>query len=245
MFSIFKPKSPILKDLLVGYTDIHSHILFGIDDGAENKENSEFLMNSFIDFGFKNAIATPHTIKDVWDNTSEGITNKYKEVQQVLPELSSKLNLRVASEYLMDDSFMQLFQSEKLLTLKDDYVLVEMSYVNPPIQLYDILFELQMAGYKPVLAHPERYLFYHFDFNQYEKLKTAGCVFQMNLLSAVGYYGPSVAKVVDRLLSDGMIDFVGTDAHHEKHIKAFEGRVLVKNLNPLKEAIKNNSFFEK
>src|SRR5690554_6366383 len=120
-----------------------------------------------------------------------------------------------------------------------------MSYLNPPSKLYDILFELQMAGYKPVLAHPERYLFYHFDFNQYEKLKTAGCVFQMNLLSAVGYYGHNIAKVADKLLSAGMIDSVGTAAHHEQHIKAFEGRVLVKNLNPLKEAIKNNSFFEK
>lgn len=244
MFSIFRPKSPALKDLLVGYTDIHSHLLFGIDDGAETEQDSKFLMNSFVDFGFKNAIATPHTIKDLWDNTKEGITTKYQEVQQVLPDLSAKLNLRVASEYLMDDSFMQLFQSEKLLTLKDDYVLVEMSYVNPPIQLYDIIFDLQMTGYKPVLAHPERYLFYHFDFEQYKKLKSAGCLFQLNLLSAVGYYGPNIAKVADRLLSEKMIDFVGTDAHHEKHIKAFESRVMVKNLNPLKEAIKNNSFFE-
>jgi len=243
MFSIFKQKKPFLKDLTTDFTDIHSHILFGIDDGAKTIEESEFLMKSLKELGFKNVITTPHTLKDVWNNTSETITSKYHQVKELLPELSEKLNLRVASEYLMDDSFARLFESEKLLTLKDNYVLVEMSYLNAPLQLYDIIFDLQVAGYKPVLAHPERYLFYHKNFDEYKKLKNAGCFFQINLLSTVGYYGESVAKVTDRLLSDAVVDFAGSDVHHLQHLNSFGKELKIKNTDALKEAIKNNDFF--
>jgi len=243
MLSIFKHKKPFLKDLTEGFTDIHSHVLFGIDDGAVTPEDSEFLLNSFVDLGFKNAITTPHTLKDVWNNTSQTIISKYNEVQGLLPELSSRLNLRVASEYLMDDSFVRLFESEQLLTLKDNHVLVEMSYLNAPIQLYDIIFELQVAGYKPVLAHPERYLFYHRNFEEYKKLKLSGCALQLNLLSTVGYYGVNITKIADRLLSEGLIDFTGSDAHHLQHILSFEKELKIKNIDALKEVIKNNDFF--
>lgn len=244
MFSIFKPKKPFLKDLTVDFVDIHSHVLFGIDDGAKVIEDSSSLMQSFVDLGFKRATTTPHTYPGVWENSYEDITSKLKEVQELLPELTSKLDLKVATEYLMDDQFVQRFQSEKLLTLKDNYVLVEMSYINAPIQLYEIIFELQVAGYKPVLAHPERYLFYHHNFNEYHKLKNSGCLFQINLLSTMGFYGENISKAADQLLAAGLIDFAGSDVHNRTHIRCFESVLKIKNIDPLKQAIKNNNFFE-
>lgn len=144
----------------------------------------------------------------------------------------------------MDDQFVKLFQSQQLLTLKDNYVLVEMSYINAPIQLYSILFDLQVAGYIPVLAHPERYLFYHKNFNEYHKLKKAGCLFQLNLLAVVGYYGENIAKIAELLLQKGMYDYVGSDVHHDNHIVAFDQKVKLKDLNPLKDIITNNQFFK-
>jgi len=113
---------------------------------------------------------------------------------------------------------------------------VELSYLNPPIQLYNILFDLQIAGYRPVLAHPERYLYYHQQFRDYEKLKNAGCQFQLNLLSTVGYYGVEVAKAAENLLKKGMIDYVGSDVHHGNHIKAFSNKILLKDAAPLKKS---------
>jgi tyrosine-protein phosphatase YwqE len=118
-----------------------------------------------------------------------------------------------------------------------------MSYINPPIQLYEIVFDLQVAGYIPVLAHPERYLFYHSNFDEYQKLKRAGCLFQLNLAAVVGYYGESIAKIAEKLLQKGMYNFVGSDVHHNNHVAAFEQKVRVKDLNPLKEIISNNQFF--
>lgn len=119
-----------------------------------------------------------------------------------------------------------------------------MSYLNAPINLFDILFDLQVAGYTPILAHPERYLFYHQQFDSYKKLKNAGCKFQLNLLSTVGYYGKEVKNVADQLLKEGLIDFVGSDVHHNKHLNAFQSKIEIKNTDALKNAIRNNDYFK-
>lgn len=244
MFSFFKSK-PILKELIpANYIDIHSHLLPGIDDGAKTIDHSKEILENMIGFNFEEVITTPHTIKTVWNNTPETINSAKNKVEKELPDLYKKVTLRAASEYLMDDNFVTLFKSEKLLTLKDNYVLVEMSYLNPPINLYDILFELQLEGYQPVLAHPERYNFYHSNFDEYAKLKKAGCLFQMNLLSSVGYYGKGVTDTADKLLESSLIDFTGSDIHHTNHIKAFENKLKIKSIAPLEKAMLRNSFFK-
>ena len=244
MFSIFKSK-PVLRELIPNnYVDIHSHILPGIDDGAKNNKDSQFILTEMKKLGFKKAITTPHTIKNVWDNSKTDIENTYAKLKADLPNQTQDLQLKVASEYFMDENFLELFKSESLLTLKENCVLVEMSYLNPPIQLFEILFELQLKGYKPVLAHPERYNFYHNNFKVYEQLKKAGCFFQMNLLSSVGYYGKDVAITADKLLEKGLIDFVGSDIHHENHIKSFENKIIIKNVSELEKTINANIYFE-
>lgn len=244
MFSLFKSK-PKLADLIPdGYVDIHSHLLPGIDDGAKNIDDSKTILEAMIGFGFTKVITTPHTIKTVWNNTKESINEAKGKVIQSLPELSNNVLLHAASEYMMDENFVALFQSEKLLTLKDNYVLVEMSYLNPPIQLYDILFELQLAGYKPILAHPERYSFYHTNFKEYEKLKKAGCLFQMNLLATVGYYGKEVNETTNKLLEHDLYDFTGSDIHHQNHIDSFHSKMTVKSIKNLENLLQKNSFFK-
>lgn len=240
----FITKKPFLKDLIPdNHVDIHSHILPGIDDGAQSIEDSIFLLDELRKMGVEQFITTPHVMKGVWENTRESITDTHSATVENLKNTPYGYPFRAAAEYLMDANFMALFQTEPLLTLKDNYVLVEMSYINPPIQLYDIIFELQVAGYQPVLAHPERYNFYHHSFAEYEKLKHAGCMFQLNLLSTIGYYGVDVAKIAEKLIAKGMIDFVGTDAHHQNHINGFTKRMLYHPLPSLKEAIAHNQFF--
>lgn len=244
MISFFKSKA-FLKDLIpTGFVDIHSHLLFGIDDGAKTSEDTKFLLESMLAMGFGKIITTPHTTPYIWDNTKDMIVDRYEEVKVVLPELTKSVSLRVASEYLMDDSFSKRIQSERLLTLQGDYVLVEMSYINPPIQLFDILFELKSAGYQIVLAHPERYNFYHNNLEIYKKLKKVGCLFQLNLLSVTGYYGAKVAETAEYLLKSAMIDFVGSDIHHSNHIKGFESKLKIKDKMPLIEAFAANKIFD-
>ena len=244
MFTLFKSK-PILKDLIPNnHVDIHSHLLPGIDDGAKSFEDTLGLTQSLQNFGISQFITTPHIIQHVWDNTREQIITTKNNTVEALAKNNITIPFQAAAEYLMDDQFVKLLQSNDLLTLKDNYVLVEISYINAPIQLYSILFDLRVAGYIPVLAHPERYLFYHKNFSEYEKLKKAGCLFQLNLLAVVGYYGENIAKIADTLLQKGMYDFVGSDVHHSKHIAAFNDKVKLKDVAPLKEIIGNNQFFK-
>ena len=244
MFTLFRSK-PILKDLIPEHhIDIHSHLLSGIDDGARTFEDTLRLTKALQNIGVSEFITTPHIIQHVWENTHEQIQNKKAITVLELEKNNITVPFSAAAEYLMDDQFVRLFESRDLLTLKANYVLVEMSYMNPPIQLYSILFDLQVAGYIPVLAHPERYLFYHNNFKEYLKLKRAGCLFQLNLLSVVGYYGTGITKIAEQLLQNGMYDYVGSDVHHDNHIAAFEQKVNVKDITPLKEAIANNQFFK-
>lgn len=242
MFGFYKKKK-VLKDIIPNdFVDIHSHLLYGLDDGAKSIEDTKFLIQELQNIGFTQFITTPHTTPLVWENTKEGILNQY---EKVLGELSlNSSSLRVASEYLMDDSFLKRLETEKLLTLKDNYVLVEMSYINPPIQLYEIILELNSQGYQPVLAHPERYNFYKNDYGSFKRLKQAGCLFQMNLLSATGYYGSGITEVADYLLKENMYDFVGSDIHHKKHLEAFSSKIKLKNMDVLEKLVHKNTFFK-
>lgn len=243
MLSFFKSK-PLLKDLIPdNHVDIHSHLLPGIDDGARTFEDTLRLTKALQGFGISQCITTPHIIQNVWDNSATLIKEKETETISELKKHQITIPFRAAAEYMLDDHFVHLFQSEKLLTLKDNYVLVEMSYINPPIQLYSILFELQLAGYIPVLAHPERYVFYHNNFDEYKKIKKAGCLFQLNTSSVVGYYGEAINKIADKLLQKGLYNFVGSDLHHDNHAATFERKIKVHDLSPLKEAMANNQFF--
>lgn len=245
MIHFFRQNKPILRDLIPdNYIDIHSHLLPGIDDGASTIEDTTALICGLREIGFKKFITTPHIMGDVWKNTSADINQKLVSTISSLPIPDIQNTLKAAAEYMMDAEFWELFKREPLLTLKDNYVLVEISYLHPPIQLYDILFELQVARYQPILAHPERYLFYHDPtLSHYKKLKKAGCLFQMNLLSATGYYGERVAKTANLLLKNSMIDFVGSDVHHARHLDFINKRIVLKNPEYLTPIFQNNSFF--
>lgn len=239
-----KPK-PNLADLIPDdYVDIHSHLLPGIDDGAKDRENSLHLIQSLQQYGFSQFITTPHILPGVWNNTREGIQETESATLPFLNKNGATMPFKAAAEYLMDDSFLKLIKSSPLLTIKDNYVLVEMSYLNPPMQLYDIIFELQLAGYKPILAHPERYIFYYNKFEEYSRLKKAGCVFQINLLSVTGYYGKQVLSLAEKLLENKLIDFAGSDVHHERHLESIKNKVLVKHHDQLAGILKNNSYFK-
>lgn len=216
----------------------------GIDDGAKTIDDTIALIDGLSKAGCAGLITTPHVMRSVWDNSKESIEQKLSETKQLLAECGINIPIRAAAEYLLDANFAELFKTEPLLTIKDNFVLVEMSYINPPLQLFEFLFELQVAGYTPILAHPERYAFYHKNFDKYEQLKNAGCYFQLNLLSTVGYYGEGVFKAAEKLLKRGMIDFTGSDAHHSKHIAALSKRVMLKDTTALTRAVANNETFK-
>ncbi|MCB9036051.1 MAG: hypothetical protein H6557_05460 [Lewinellaceae bacterium] len=214
MFNILKRK-PKLPDYSFLGVDLHSHLLPGIDDGARSIGHSLALIEMLHNLGFHTLITTPHVMAEMYTNNPEIINYKHQEVLAALKEKEADVKLHAAAEYLMDEGFGDKIESGRLLTLPGKRVLVEMSFFAAPPMLEDYLFRLQTKGYRPVLAHPERYLFLKGDLKKYRELKDRGCEFQLNLLSLGGYYGKPTRENAFELLEAGLIDFLASDLHHE------------------------------
>lgn len=241
MFSFLKKKVQ-LKDYLSGFVDIHNHILPGIDDGAGSIEDSISLIRKFSEIGVKEFIATPHIMNDYYPNTPETINTALVDVKKALQnEGLTEIRINAAAEYMIDQSFLELVQNGKLLTLKDNFVLVEMSYFQAPINLNEILFQLQTNKYRPVLAHPERYAFYHSrNLDMYKELKDRGCFFQLNILSLTGHYGKNIQETAFQLLDQQLIDYIGSDTHQMRHLdKLWEYKIEEKRAEQLKPILEN------
>jgi tyrosine-protein phosphatase YwqE len=203
-------------------TDMHSHFLPGIDDGAKTIEDSLQLIRAMIDMGYKSIITTPHIMIDYYPNTTETIGNALQQVKDALKENNIDIPIKAAAEYYIDEYFMQLIEKEPLLTIKDKEVLVEFSMLYEPPMLFDAIFRLQSMGYRPIIAHPERYLFFHQNFRKYRELQERGCRLQLNMLSIAGYYGRNIKAIADEMLAKNMYDYCGTDAHHDKHVNVLK-----------------------
>jgi protein-tyrosine phosphatase len=160
---------------------------------------------------------------DYYPNTTATIQNALQTVKDALQERKIDIPVKAAAEYYMDEYFLSLLEKgEPLLTIQNNEVLVEFSMMYEPLMLNDTIFKLQGCGYKPIIAHPERYIFFHRDINRYRDLKDKGCLLQLNMLSVSGYYGAHIKAIADQLLQMGMYDYCGSDMHHEKHANALK-----------------------
>lgn len=226
MFGIFKKKpSDETPAVLPVSTDIHSHILPGIDDGSPDIETSLRLVKGIYDIGIRTTVATPHIIGDMFRNTPETINAALSKLKEACATAGIDIAISAAAEYMLDDYFMKLLRTEAtLLTLHDKIILTEQSYAAPTTNLNEISFELVSRGYKPVMAHPERYFFYHNNYDEYSHLKDMGFILQVNLLSITGYYGKPVAKAAKYILENKLADLVGTDMHHDRHLAALRDK---------------------
>jgi len=224
MFFLKKRKTELKKpDYSLLKADMHSHLLPGIDDGSPDLETSINLIRGMQELGFKKLITTPHILWDIYKNTNAIILEKLEMVKNQLREERIDIQLEAAAEYFMDDHLGELLEKkEPLLTFGNKMVLVEFSMVSQPFELKKILFEMQMQGYQPVLAHPERYVYFERDKNIYDELKSAGYLFQLNALSLNGYYGNSVMKLARYLATKQYYDLIGTDLHHFSHLDALK-----------------------
>lgn len=222
LFSRFhKPKS--LKDLgyLQGKTDRHSHILSGVDDGIRTLENSLAALSYMEEHGVSEIWCTPHIMEDV-PNTTAFLKERFAELHSAY---NGPVKLHLAAEYMLDNMFEKRFRAQDLLTMENDVVLVETSTWTPPVNFYDVLEEIKSAGYRPMLAHPERYRY--LKQAGYEKLKEMGIRFQMNLPSIVGFYGETANNKALWLLEKGYYDEVGSDCHRLQTTKEqFERKAL-------------------
>lgn len=210
-------------DLSWLHTDMHSHLIPGIDDGAADISASLELIRGMVQLGYKKIVTTPHILWEVYPNTAEIIKRGLDELRKAVKEAGIPVELHAAAEYFIDDHFQeQLEKKIPLLTISENKVLVEFSMITAPLDLKEVLFEMQLQGYQPILAHPERYAYLTNRKSTYDELKDAGCLFQLNLLSLSGYYGSAVQELADYLIKKEYYNFAGTDLHGTRHLSALQ-----------------------
>lgn len=222
MFSFFKKRPKTTIDFSALKTDMHSHLIPGIDDGAPDIETSLQLIKGLYDLGYRKLITTPHVMADLYPNTPTMIEAGLAQVQTALQATNLDIEIEVAAEYLLDEAFDDKLKDGQLLAIAGKYILVEMSFIAPSPKLDQQLFRLQTKGYTPILAHPERYTYMASDLSAYQRLKERGCLLQLNSLSLSGYYGSDVKDIAIKLIKHQLIDFLGTDLHHARHLAALQ-----------------------
>lgn len=215
--------------------DIHSHLIPGIDDGCQTLEESLSLISEMIKMGFRKIITTPHIMGDYFQNDSTIIRQGLIMLQQEMVKHNLTIDIEAASEYYVDDHFLSLIEKNDLLWFGDKYVLIETNTINFNEYVRKAIFELGLAGYKPILAHPERYTYMWNNFNRYFELKDMGVYFQINLVSLSGFYNQRVKETAEKLIDENLVDFIGTDAHEIRYLEAFRQALSSRKMLKLSE----------
>jgi Capsular polysaccharide biosynthesis protein len=209
LFAHFLSKSGCRNfELLKDMTDIHSHYLPGVDDGMKTFEETSNAISTMVEYGVKNVYFTPHIMTEYSKNHPVFLRSQLDEFNNAMPKC---MNIRLAAEYMFDSSFSTHLENE-LLVMKDNHILVEMSYLDASPELNNFIYQLQIKDHSPILAHPERYMFMEKD--EYYHLKEKGVKFQLNMLSLSGVYGKRVYDVAWYLLQKGMYNYCATDIHN-------------------------------
>ena len=220
MFSIFNKKPTYNPFEIIG-TDIHSHLIPGIDDGSRSMKESVEMARGLKELGFRKIITTPHVIWDYYPNTAENINKGLELLRLELKRKNVDIEIEVAAEYMLDYEFKEKISKSKLLTFGEKYLMFELSFLSQPDFFSELTFNLQVEGYKLVFAHPERYQYFHKDFKEYENLKAKGIFFQINYISLLGAYGHQTKKTAEKMITENMVEFIGTDLHNPQQLHTF------------------------
>ena len=216
-------------------TDLHSHLIPNIDDGSKSMTQSIEMIKELKNLGFKKLITTPHTMSHRFPNTKDDILRNFDLLKEEVEKQNIDICLEVASEYYYDEHFMELIKNKELLTFGDNYVLFELSYTTPVFGIEQTIYELLKAGYKPVLAHPERYTYFSQNLEKYNQIKEAGLSFQINVNSTNNFYGKNAKKAVEYLINNGLVDFVGSDTHRPNYVDALKESINSKIFRKIEE----------
>lgn len=226
ILNLFKSsKSEEVKPLDLSWmsVDMHSHLIPGIDDGSQSLEESVALVRRLEGYGLRKLITTPHVMTEFYKNTPEIIHSGLERLKEELVKENISIEIGAAAEYYLDEIFLErITNGDKLLTFGKNHVLVETGFMSKPGMLLESFFQLEMAGYQPVLAHPERYLYLHQDMELLESMVDRNINFQLNLLSITGYYSKPVKKFAEKLIDEGLVKLVGTDCHNERYLDYME-----------------------
>lgn len=246
MFSIFKKKPKEPAELCFA-TDIHCHIVPGVDDGSPDAATSATLISRMQGWGIRRILASPHVTMNTFENDRTTIDPALASLRAELDSRGMAVNIGTHAEYRIDELFERRLAGNDLMLLPDSHILIENSFFQEPWNLDQIVFDLQVKGMRPILAHPERYSYYYGHKNRLRTLHDAGLAMQINLLSLAGNYGKDELKMAEYLMKNGMVDFIGTDLHKASHADCIDAYLTTSDarshMADLRQTVRNDSVF--
>lgn len=212
------------------HIDVHSHIVPGVDDGSSKLEESLALIERLVEMGYKGAVVTPHVHSDIYPNNRHTLEPAFEQLRTVTAQRWPEFSLQLAAEYFLDEHFTDCIAAGDLLHFHavDDIgqpvkcVLFEFGFHEPPINHEQVIFDLQMAGYTGVLAHAERYPYWHSNQGEVQALADRGIWITVNAASLSGAYGPEMYRVAHTLLENGTAKMICSDAHGMRHMDSLK-----------------------
>ncbi|KYG82562.1 tyrosine-protein phosphatase [Roseivirga echinicomitans] len=243
ILSFLKPKDTSPASVLPIKTDIHSHLIPAIDDGVQSIEESLTVLREMEALGYEKVITTPHSMPGTYDNSPENIYAGLEVMREAIKKEGINIQLEAATEYYLDESFVELIDSgAPLMTFGNKHVLFETPFMNMPPQLKEVTFKLSLKGYKPVFAHPERYLYLMQSEYLLDELIDRNVILQLNIIALTGCYSKPVQKFAEKLIDMKAVKLVGTDCHNMGHIDLLKEAVKTKYFKKLMDLdLLNNS----
>lgn len=222
MFDWVKKKDSS-KSVSALQVDIHSHLLPGLDDGVQSYEESEDVILHFQKLGYRKLITSPHVMSDAYKNTTERILARLAKLRKFLESREIDIEIDAAAEYYLDEHvFKMVDENQKMLTFGKNFLLFETNFLNEPFNMKEFIFLATTKGYRPVLAHPERYLYLQNNLEKAQDLLDRGVLFQINISSITGFYSKIVQTTAQKLIDRGWVHLLGSDCHHLQHVRLVE-----------------------
>lgn len=244
MFDFFFGKKKAELPELFFHTDIHCHIMPGVDHGSPDVETSLELIESEQSWGINRIVLTSHVTESTFENNPETLAAGFERLTNAVSAAKKDIKFAYSAEYRLDSLFTEQYKEGKLIKMPGDFLLVENSFIQEPWGLDNLLFDLKINGFKTIMAHPERFCYYYDDKKRYDNLHAAGNYFQVNLLSLSGYHGSDAKKIAEWLVIKGYADFLGTDIHHRAHVEAIDkylrSKEFKKLMPMLEKTVKND-----
>lgn len=234
MFNIFRRK-PKERVKLFYSTDVHSHILPGVDHGSQDVEESLEMLEAELNMGITRVMCTSHVTAETFENTPETLRAAYDELKAAVEKEKLPVEIFVSAEYRIDEYWNKEWEAGHVVPMPGNHVLLENSFVQELIGIDDMMFDLQTSGYRPILAHPERYRYYYDRHDRYKKLHSTSVMFQVNILSLAGYFGDGARKNALWLIENGLCDLLGSDMHTVEHAEIIDDYVQSKDWRKLCE----------
>jgi len=228
-------------DLSVFRIDYHSHMVPGVDDGAQTLEESLEMIDALVSLGYQGAVTTPHVYPGMYPNTPETLRPPFERLQAAVAKRHPNFKLALGAEYFLDDSLLDAVKSDRELLTPGGRLLFELAFIEPPDSglLQEFLFEVQMKGLTPVMAHIERYPYWHDALDRYGEWHEQGVTLQVNAASIAGAYGPEIQQAASQCIEKGWVSILGTDAHGMRHIDALHASRTHPAIHTLSQQAKN------